>query len=323
MSGKIIVIAEQFDGKIKPVSLELAGFGKEISQTTGGELIGVALGFPALALAREFARASGLKVIGLEHPNLETYNADSFVQALSKFIPGQNPDYILIPHTAIGWDFAPRLAAALNGSCLSVITGLKMDGRLRFLRPICSGKLMAEVEPAPDTVAVITVNPGAARAIKPDAPGQAEFVKMDLAETATKNLGYTEAKRGALDLTKAEVIVAAGRGLGKVENLELVKTLAGLFDKSAIGASRAVVDAGWLPYEHQVGQTGQTVHPKLYLALGISGAIQHLVGMTQSELIVAVNTDPKAAIFNVAHLGVVQDLIKFLPALIEKIKEIK
>ena len=145
------------------------------------------------------------------------------------------------------------------------------------------------------------------------------MVKIHAKKFATKNLGYVEAKRGALDLTKAEVIVSAGRGIGDQDKLELVKKLAECFDKGALGASRPIIDVGWLPLEHQVGQTGQTVRPKLYIACGISGAIQHTAGMATPELIVAINTDPQANIFTVAHIGIVADLHEFLPVLADKI----
>jgi len=182
---------------------------------------------------------------------------------------------------------------------------------------------MEEVTPAPDSLTVITMMPGSAKPVAAKPAGSVEKIALEITPGRTRSLGYLEGPKRTLDLTKAEVIVAAGRGLGDPEKIGLVRELAATFDRAAVGASRPVVDAGWLPLEHQVGMTGQTVAPKLYLACGISGALQHTMGMSRSSLIVAINTDPRAPIFSIAHLGVIADLHRFLPILTETIKKKK
>jgi len=319
LKNQIFIVAEHRDGRLKPASLELAGFGKRLAGASGNEAVGVILGSPCAALAEKFAAETGLKVIGVENEKLASYNPDGYVAALAKTISERRPAYVLVSHTATGWDFAPRLAVEINGACSTAVTGFAAGEEMAFTRSICGGKIALEVAGEPGKIRVLTVMPGITELLPPEGPGGVEIIRLDLPTLLTANLGYVEAKRGALDLTKAEVIVAAGRGIGEQEKLELVKNLAECFDKAAVGASRPVVDAGWLPLEHQVGQTGQTVRPKLYIACGISGAVQHTAGMAGAELIVAVNTDPKANIFNLAHIGVVQDLHQFLPALIKKV----
>jgi electron transfer flavoprotein alpha subunit len=192
---------------------------------------------------------------------------------------------------------------------------------LSFIRPILGGKMLEEVLPLGEGPTVITVMPGAAKAVVAEQPGEVTRIQVAVESGVTRTLGYREGPKRTLDLVKAEVIVAAGRGLGGPENLHLVKELAACFAKSAVAASRPVVDYGWLPLEHQVGMTGQTVAPGLYIACGISGALQHLMGMNQSRLVVAINTDPGAPIFQLAHFGVCADLLEFLPVLTRKLRE--
>ena len=317
MADKIYIIAEQRDGVIRPESFELAGFGAQLAKAVGAGLTGIVLASPCQPLSKIFAAQTGIDTIGIDPSGLNDYNAEVWLKALGSELADRKPDYILFSHTATGWDIAPRLAVLLKASCSTAVFGFKPGPR--FLRKICNGKIEQEVEPVAGTASVLTVMPGAAKPAPAGVPGKVSIIKVHAAQFATKNLGYVEAKRGALDLTKAEVIVSAGRGIGEQDKLELVKKLAECFDKGALGASRPIIDAGWLPLEHQVGQTGQTVHPKLYIACGISGAIQHTSGMSTSDLIVAINTDPQANIFNIAHIGIVQDLHELLPVLSEKI----
>jgi len=300
--------------------LELVGFAREMVGINGAALTGIVLGSPVEPLAEEFALQTGIDTIGIETAGISDYNAEAYLAALGPLVREEKPQYVLVSHTAVGWDFAPRLAVAINGSCSTAVTGFYNGPPFAFTRAICGGKIVEEVAPVPDTTAVVTIMPGEAKPMPASARGKVKIVKPKIEAIATENLGYVEAQRGALDLTKAEVIVAAGRGVGEPDKLELVRRLAESFDKGALGASRPVVDAGWLPLEHQVGQTGQTVRPRLYLACGISGALQHTAGMNGAELIVAINTDRNANIFNVAHLGVVQDLHIFIPALIEALR---
>jgi electron transfer flavoprotein alpha subunit len=321
---EILVVAEHSGGALNPVSLEAAAFGRELSRLTGAAVRGVILSSPALPLAREFGERAGMDALALEHPELPLYNAEAYLSALTAIMVQRQPSYVVIPHTATGWDYAPRLAVRAHGSCLTAVNGIVPGSPPSFLRGICNGKIVAEVAPMEDRPAVVTVMPGAfaAKVANEFAPAiNVERVSAQVDFRGTKTLGRVEAKKRELDLTKARVIVAAGRGIGKPEALALVRELAGVFERSALGSSRPLVDAGWLPLERQVGQTGQTVAPRLYIACGISGAVQHAAGMKNSELIVAVNIDPGAMIFNIAHLGVVADLHQFIPVLIEKLRK--
>lgn len=320
MAKEILVIAEHRNNLLRPETLELMAFGQGLAEAAAGRLKGVILACPAQALAQEMASRTGAEVLAVENRHLAVYNAEAYIEALSRIVRERKPAFVLVPHTATGFDFAPRLAVAIQGSCSTAVTGFRQGPPVSFLRSICNGKIQTEVAPVPETVSVLTVMPGAAKPAAAGNKGSVELWHIELGEPKTRNLGYIEAKAGALDLARAEVIVAAGRGIGGQEQLELVRRLAECFDKGALAGSRPVIDAGWLPLERQVGQTGQTVHPKLYIACGISGAIQHLAGMSGSELIVAINIDREANIFNIAHLGVVQDLHQFLPVLIQKIR---
>jgi len=328
MSGLVLAVAEHRDGVLCAASLETAAMGRRLAGITGGRVIGVVLGHPAREAADEFARESGLEVVALDHQALSVYNADAWIAALAEIVKERGPSYILIPHTATGWDYAPRLAVKVGGSCITAAVGLAEGEGVTFMRRVLGGKMEEELTPHSDRPAVVTVTPGSVEVKDADKPG--EVVEERLADDVlasvgkrSRTLGRVEALRGDLDLSRAEVIVTAGRGVGAPENIGLIEELASCFDKGAVGASRPVVDAGWLPYEHQVGQTGQTVAPKLYLACGVSGQIQHVSAIAGSELIVAINSDQKAAIFAVAHLGVVKDLHEFVPALIGKIKDMK
>ncbi|OGP55766.1 MAG: hypothetical protein A2V67_13620 [Deltaproteobacteria bacterium RBG_13_61_14] len=323
VSREILVVVEHRAGKLLPVSLELAAFGRQLAQIAGGSVMGVVLASPARSVAEEFAQSSGLPVLALENENFSAYNAEAYLRALARLVSERQPAFILIAHTAAGWDFAPRLAVAVSGSCSTGVAGFEAGVPIRFHRAICGGKISTEVAPILDTVAVVTMMPGAVKPTEPEAAGAVEVKSVEAGAGGTRALGLKQAPPRSLDLSRAEVIVAAGRGMGGPEHLGLIRELASLFDRGAVGASRPVVDAGWLPLEHQVGMTGQTVAPKLYLACGISGAIQHTMGMSRADLIVAVNTDPAAAIFSAAHLGIVQDLRRFLPVLIAKLRDKK
>ncbi len=323
MEKEIIVVAEHRAGGLLRVSLELAAFGKSLARAIGARVTGLLLGHPAEPLAENFARESGFDVIAVDHENLALYNAEAYVSAISRIIEERKPSHVLIPHTATGWDYAARLAVIAEGSCVTGVTGFSQGDPPSFIRKICGGKILTEVSPIPEKTAIITVMPGAAKHTQAESGGSVRVMSMDVDCGPTRTLGYSEAMKDTLDLSKAEVIIAVGRGIGDRDDMKLIKDLAACFEKSAVGASRPVVDLGWLPLDHQVGQTGQTVAPRLYIACGISGAIQHTSGMSGSELIVAINTDPRAMIFSSAHIGVIQDLHEFLPILIKNIQKRK
>ena len=320
MSGEVLALAETREGKLLPVSLEVCAFAKKLGRVVKRPVSALVLSGPADEAAQELAQSSGMRVLQVKHEALSGYTAEAWLLALSAVIASRQPSYLIAPHTATGWDFSPALAVRAGVSHIAAAVGLVETSPPRFVRRLFSGRLEVETEPLPDRPAVITLLPGAEPAEKSSSAGEVVDLPVETGSSATRNLGYAFPARGGLDLSRAEVIVAGGRGLGGSESLPLLQELADCFDRGAVGASRPVVDAGWLPLECQVGQTGQTVAPRLYLALGISGAVQHLAGMKDSELIVAVNDDANAPIFNLAHLGVRADLHRFLPALIEKLK---
>ncbi len=323
MTEEIFVVALPGLDGLDPVSFEAAFFAKSWSEALGAQVRGVTLQRPGRKLCSDFAKQSGLHVYSLEHESLSVYNAEDWLQALDWLVKEKKPFKIIIPHTATGWDFAPRLAVRTGASCSTAVTAFHPGGPEGLWRRICGGKLELLVKPGNEGLRVITVMPGVATPVGPVREGVVEALVPEVEKPRSKTLGHVRRSKGELDLGRADVIVAAGRGLGGPEHLGTVKELASCFDRSAVGASRPVVDSKWLPLEHQVGQTGQTVRPKLYLALGISGAIQHTTGMKDSDLVVAVNKDPKAPIFNTAHLGVIKDLHEFLPILTSKIKKRK
>ncbi len=323
MTDEILVVAMHREDVLDPVSGEAAAFAKTWAEALGARVSGVVLQAPGARPSQEFAAQTGLSVISLEHDYLEPYNSDAWVEALSRLIRERGPCKVVIAHTSIGWDFAPRLAVRSGASCSTAIIGFEKDDPHALRRRICGGKLELLVKSSLDSSRVITVMPGTTPTVEAQESGTVKTVRPELEKPGVLNLGYVRRGKGGPDLGRAEVIVAAGRGIGGPQHLHAVRELASCFDRAAVGASRPVVDYGWLPLEHQVGQTGQTVRPKLYLALGISGAVQHTTAMKESELIVAVNKDPKAPIFNTAHLGVVKDINEFLPLLTEKIKEMK
>ncbi len=331
MGKEILVAAEHRGGALLPVTLEAAACARELAARTGGSVTGVVLSAPGRALAEELADQAGIAAVALTHPELDQYNAEAYVSALAALISERSPAYVIVPHTATGWDYAPRLAARAGMPYLAGVSGIAAGDPPAFTRAIVNGKVALEV--MAEGAAVVTVMPGAFRAERAQDESGDERVATEVAPInniesvaahvelrGTRALGHVEAKRRTLDLGRAEVIVAAGRGVGQPEDLALIRELASCFERGAMAASRPLVDAGWLPLDHQVGQTGQTVAPRLYIACGISGAVQHTAGMKNSELIVAVNLDPGAMIFNVAHLGVVADLMELIPALIKKLR---
>lgn len=314
------IIAEHLDGRIRPVNSELIAFARK----TPGEIKVIVIGHPVKPLADEIARTTGCDVIGLDSPAAVLYNSEVYRNLIKKLCERNQPRYILVPHTPFGWDYAPALAVDLSFSSIAAVTDFN-PGNSTFIRQILNGKLLEELKSPPGCSAVVTVMPGSAQP-DPDntrPPGSVRLLELETPPIKTRTIRYLPAQPGAINLKDAEVIVAAGRGLKVQERIELIRELASLFKRSAVGASRPLCDQGWLPLGHQVGMTGSTVSPKLYLACGISGALQHTVGMKNSGLIVAVNTDLKAPILQVAHYCVHADLSRFIPILIDKIRKIR
>jgi electron transfer flavoprotein alpha subunit len=319
MSG-ILVVLEDRDGRIGRASWEALSAGKRLAQLTGKSLNAVVLGASTEALAAEAAAKSVGKVARIEHPMLRRYTADAYTIALHQFIQAEQPDYVVFPHTYQVRDFAPALAARMNQVLISDVVAFD-DGPV-FMRQLMQGRLTGNYRHAGGGLCLISIQAGAFRADAVEA-GSAEVTRFEpQIEAAAIRTKPGEPFRGSaqtVDLGSATLIVSVGRGIKEADNLQLVKDLSDALG-AELAASRPICDNGWLPMERQVGSSGQTVAPKLYLAVGISGAIQHLVGMKGSQCIVAINKDPEAPIFEVADYGIVGDLFEVVPALTEAIK---
>jgi electron transfer flavoprotein alpha subunit len=320
MGKKIVVIGEHFEGEIQPVTLETVGFALRLRQALEPlTVIGIILGEEVEGMAGEMARMSGLDVVAVQVPGLTSYHGEVYREVLENLLPELGASYLCAGHTSQGWDFSPGLAARLGAACITAVEGMEVEaGRILFRRACYGGKIVSITASARETT-VLTVQPGsgAARGLRPSKAGSVHFRSVPRPTCATRSLGVKLTHPKDMNLVEADVIVSAGRGIGKKENLDFISRLAALFPKSAVGASRSVCDQGWLEYEHQVGLTGATVAPRLYIACGISGASQHVSGMRGAEWVVAVNTDPHASIFNVADICIEEDLRTFIPTLIE------
>jgi electron transfer flavoprotein alpha subunit len=302
-----------------PVTFELMACALEIQRFRQVPISVVVLGDRVEDLAHEIAGESGLEVTAIQDPNLITYNGEIYKNILAELLPELSPVCVFIAHTGQGWDFAPGLAVRLGAACITGVERLfEEDGLICFTRPIFGGKLVADMRAASDPT-IITVQPGSFKKVSFEArtPGAVILRTTSSRPRQSKSLGIKRAKEEGSALTDAHVIVSAGKGIGSKENLEIIKRLAALFPKSAVAGSRSVCDSKWLDRNRQVGLTGTTVKPRLYIAAGISGATQHIAGMRSSGFIVAINSDPNAAIFNVSDVCVVEDLTAFIPAFIE------
>jgi electron transfer flavoprotein alpha subunit len=278
--------------------------------------------------AGEIAAKKVAKVYAIESPKLEPYTPDAFSAALKQFLESRQPKLVLMPHTYQVRDFVPKLATAMGRTAISDCIGYKKDGaKLLFTRQMFQGKLASDVSFACDAPWFVTFQNGAFRADKVEAGASAapvETVSASIPDGVIRNKPqevFKEAKQ-AVDLTQAEIIVSVGRGIKEQKNIELAKQLAEALG-GELAASRPICDSGWLPMDRQIGSSGQTVAPKLYLALGISGAIQHIVGMKGSRTIIAINKDSEAPIFEIADYAVVGNLFDIVPPLIEEVKKAK
>jgi electron transfer flavoprotein alpha subunit len=316
----VLVIAEQRDAKLNRASWETIA----AAQQTGEPIKVVMPGSSVAAVASEVAAAAVTEVIALESPALTEYTADGYVMGLAALIQADQPSLVFLPHTYQTRDFAPALAARLGRALITDVTGLRKEASgLIYTRPVFQGKLNADVTPNGPAPHLITFQIGAYRADaaargNAAAPVRQVQASVDAAAIRQKpEAPFKEAKQ-AVDLSQAERIVAVGRGIKGQEHLKLVEQLAQAMG-AEIAASRPICDAGWLPMDRQIGSSGQTVAPKLYVALGISGAIQHLVGMKGSRTIVAINKDPEAPIFEIADYGIAGDLFEVVPAMVAEL----
>ena len=322
------VLAETHDGKLADVTLELLSEGRKLADELGEDVSLVLAGQGVEGLVPLAASYGADKVYLIEHEVLAQYRTDPFTSVICGLINRYKPEIVLIGATTMGRDLASRIAARIGAGLTADCTGLAIDPETRLLmqtRPAFGGNVMATICCRNARPQMSTVRPRVMKKSEPDTSRQAEIIRqtVELSEKAiaTKILEVIkEEGTNELDVQEAEIIVSGGRGLRKPENFALIRELAEVLG-AAVGASRATVDAGWIPAYHQVGQTGKTVQPKLYIACGISGAVQHLAGMSSADCIVAINNDPTAPIFNVAHYGLVGDLFEVVPALTKALKK--
>ncbi len=323
----ILLITEQREGKWNKTSFETLAAAQQIAKEAAGKLAGVVIGKGVRALANELAACQLDEVLLVEHDLLEKYTPDGFTLTLGQVIAQLKPDLVLFPHTYQVRDFAPKLAASLGkGMIADCISYRNESGRLVFVRQMFQGKTAADVSFQGPPPWFASFQAGAFRAdlVVPQSGSKAAVKPVSVAlrpdQIRTKPLELFREAKQAVDLTQAPIIVAIGRGIKAPENIPIAEKLAKLLG-GELAASRPICDEGWLPMERQIGSSGQTVAPKLYLALGISGAIQHVVGMKGARTVVAINKDSNAPIFEVADYGIVADIFEMIPALTEALEK--
>jgi electron transfer flavoprotein alpha subunit len=324
---KILLITEQREGKWNKVSFETLAAAQQIASQAKASVSGVVIGKGVAALAEELAGLQLDEVLLVEHDSLEQYTPDGFSLALRQVLESSKPDLVLLPHTYQVRDFAPKLAASLGKGMIGDCIGYRSEsGKLIFVRQMFQGRTSADVVFAGEPPWIASFQASAFRAdlVAKHASGKAPIkpvsVELKPEQIRTKPLELFREAKQAVDLTQAPILVSVGRGIKAPENIPMAEKLAKLLG-GEICASRPICDEGWLPMDRQIGSSGQTVAPKLYLALGISGAIQHVVGMKGSRTIAAINKDQNAPIFEVADYGVVGDLFEIVPALIEELEK--
>ena len=329
MNKDIYVVVEQVDGVVQKVGIELIGIASKLAADLGQEVVAVLLGKEVRGLADNLIHHGANKVICVEDPILEHYATEPYTKALNAIVEAKKPEIVLYGATSIGRDLAPRVSARVHTGLTADCTKLEIDPETKLLlmtRPAFGGNIMATIVCKEFRPQMATVRPGVMQALPTDTSrtGEVEVFQVDFTD-ADMNIKIREVikeKHAKVDITEAKVLVSGGRGIGNAEYFDVLKELADELG-GLVTSSRANVDAGWIGRERQVGQTGKTVRPDLYMACGISGAIQHLAGMEDSEFIVAINKDAQAPIFDVADLGVVGDLHKIMPILIDKVRALK
>ena len=321
----IWVFAEQRHSQLKSVDYELLSKGRELADTLKTELCAVCFGYNINEVEQLTAYGAD-KVYLIDDPMLANQQEDLYTGQLAKLIQEHKPEIVIAGATSFGRSFIPRVAAILKTGLTADCTGLEIDTERRLLlqtRPTFGGNIMATIICQTKRPQMSTVRPRVFKKNTPDKTRKGQIIKVDFNKggvtSRTKLISFIEDLTERVKLEDANIIVSGGRGLGKAENFQLLEELAAVMG-AALGSSRPPVDDGWIPYSHQVGQTGKTVCPKLYVACGISGAVQHLAGMQTSDIIIAINDDPNAPIFEVATYGIVGDLFKVVPMLTEKLK---
>ncbi len=320
--AKVFVIAEHRDGKLKKTTFELLG----AASAAGHETHALLLGEGVADLAKELGQYGAKAVHLVEAPELKFYTSEAYSKVIVEVLKGATPDIVLTGHTPTGRDLMPRIAARMNVGLASDCTQVAFDdGKLKLRRPVYAGKATVEVEFLGAGPQIATVRANALGAPKMDPSKTAEVIKVTpsgLSGLKTKVSEIVKGSSGRPDVTEASIVVSGGRSLKSADGFRMIEDMADVLG-AAVGASRAAVDAGYRPHRDQVGQTGKVVSPTLYIACGISGAIQHLAGMRTSKTIVAINSDPEAPIFQVADYGVVGDIFQIVPLLKEEFKKVK
>lgn len=323
------VFAEQRQGKLMFTSLELLGEGRKLADKLGVELSALLLGSEVDGICEELIHYGADKVIYADHKLLQNYTTDGYTKVITDLINEKKPEIVIVGATNIGRDLAPRIAARLNTGLTADCTKLDIDEEQKILlqtRPAFGGNIMATIVTPKHRPQMATVRPGVMKKMEKDENRKGIVEKVDVKlhdeDIKVKVEEIVKSAKQIVNLVEAQYIVSGGRGLGGPEGFKLMKELADALG-GVVGSSRAAVDSGWISHDHQVGQTGKTVRPKVYIACGISGAIQHLAGMQNSDCIIAINKNPDAPIFSVADYGIVGDLYKVVPMLIEEVKKLK
>ncbi len=322
------VFAEQFDGEIQSVTFELLGEGRKLADELGQELCAVLLGSDIKPQAQELIERGADRVLVADLPELLYFQDERYAQVLVDLIEKHKPGIVLCGATTVGRSVCARVAVSVEAGLTADCTGLAIDPETRNLlqtRPAFGGNIMATIITPDNRPQMATVRHKVMKEaeVVPGRSGEIEMVEVAeaLLKARTERLSYVPEESGTINIAEADVIVSGGRGLQKPENFSILEELAEVIG-GGVGASRAAVDADWIPYSHQVGQTGKTVCPKIYIACGISGQIQHLAGMGSAEIIIAINKDPDAPIFNVATYGLVGDVLEIVPMLTKAIREL-
>ena len=321
----ILAFIEHKGGELNKTSLEAITAAQKLAGELGQPVLAVVLGSGAQSLTQSIAEYQLSKVISVDNPQLAEYTPDGYAAAMEQVVRGTAPEYVIMAHTYLVRDFAPKLAARFGKGMISDCIRMNVEaGKVTFTRRIFLGKLDADVTTDAAAPVFVTFQSGAFRGDQAVKGGGAavEEMSVDVGEIRMKPEPPFQEVKQAVDLTKASIIVAVGRGIKSKDNIALAEKLAEVLGAD-LAASRPICDAEWLPIDRQIGSSGQTVAPRLYVAVGISGAIQHLVGMKNSQTIVAINKDPEAPIFDIADYGIVGDLFEVLPVLTEEIKKLK
>ncbi|WP_432352112.1 electron transfer flavoprotein subunit alpha/FixB family protein [Sporosarcina sp. A2] len=322
MSKNVLVLGEAREGELRNVSFETIAAAKTISG--GGTVTAVLLGNSVENLAQEMIQFGADRVVTVEHPHLKQYTSDGYSQAFMAVYEQEKPDAIVLGHTAMGKDLSPKLASKLSSGLISDVTKIEGEGdSAEFIRPIYSGKAFEKVQ-SKSGLLFITIRPNNIEPLAKDEgrTGDVSSMTVDITNLRSVIANVVRKSTEGVDLSEAKVIIAGGRGVKSEDGFKPLEELASLLG-GAVGASRGACDADYCDYSLQIGQTGKVVTPDLYIAVGISGAIQHMAGMSNSKVIVAINKDPEANIFKVADYGIVGDLFEVLPMMIEEVKKLK